>query len=359
MVPTEQFILLLDKYITNEISPADRSELLALIASGEYDELVSQHIDKKIYATVIEGANLHPHRSAEMLHKILSSEKQNLLLISRPSNKIKMFRIAAAAAVIIGIVLSVYFITNNNNKTAISPADIADNMIEKTNDSSGPLTVRLEDGSVITLQPASAIHYPQHFLPSKREVFLDGEAFFEVSKNPTRPFYVYNKKIVTHVLGTSFTVKLNKETKLVEVSVKSGRVEVYENTVAGKNDGFSKSDGVILLPNQKVIYNDNAHKFIPTLVDKPMPVIVESTEKIPAIENIVFEETPLKTVLPWLEKSFGIEIVAENEDLYKCLFTGDINQQDLYTRLDVVCQATGASYEIKGTKILIKGKGCN
>ncbi|RYG37284.1 MAG: FecR family protein, partial [Chitinophagaceae bacterium] len=199
-------------------------------------------------------------------------------------------------------------------------------------------------------------HYPAHFLPLKREVFLEGEAFFEVSKNAQRPFFVYNNNIVTHVLGTSFTVKANPLTNQVEVSVRSGKVEVYENKGNGKN--VDNSNGVILLPNQKVSYNETARQFAPSLVDSPLPLLTEENGEKPVRRTTVFEEAPLSKVLSSLEKSYGVEIVAENQDLYNCLFTGDISQQDLFTRLEIVCQATGASYEIKGTKVLVKGKGC-
>jgi hypothetical protein len=252
-----------------------------------------------------------------------------------------------------------FLITNRYNKKDELPIVLAKDMLQNVNTTAHPLKMQLEDGTSITLQPGAELHYPQHFLPDKREVYLKGEAFFEVSKNPTRPFFVYNKNVVTHVLGTSFNVRINKETKQVEVEVRTGRVEVYENTMLEKSSTLKKNNGVILLPNQKVVYDEIARQFVPSLVDRPLPVIKnDSANKKVTTEDMVFAETPLKTVLPILENNYGIEIVAENEALYQCLFTGDINLQELYTKLDIICQAVGANYEVKGTKILIKGKGC-
>lgn len=355
MINRERFLSLLDKYVADTLSSEERSELFAAISTGHYEDLLSEDIGKKLYITEIEGANLSPHRSAEILHKILSSEKQNKVLLPRVPVRYRAIRWAVAAAVAGLIFLSVYFITAE--RQAISSPAVAKNLVTNTNTSAEPVDIKMEDGSVITLQPGSVIHYPPHFQPGKREVFLEGEAFFQVSKDPNRPFYVFNRNIVTHVLGTSFSVKVNKETKQVEVSVRTGKVEVYENDNAGKTT-VKKNNGVILLPNQKVVYDETVRQFVPSLVDKPLPVASgpDHARQLPV--DMVFEETPLSTVLPYLEKTYGIEIVVENENLYKCLFTGDINQQDLYTRLDVVCQAIGASYEIKGTRILIKGKGC-
>ncbi len=358
MLTRENFISLLEKYVSDTILPEERSELFQAISSGAFDDLLAGHLDENLKANTAAGANLSPHRSAEILHKILSSEKQNAVLIPLVSWKAKVMRWPVAAAVMAALIISGYLINNRQTKKSTATIALAAGMKQNTNSTGQPMRIQLEDGSSILLQSGSSIHYPAHFLPDKREVFLEGEAFFEVSKNAKRPFFVYNKNIVTHVLGTSFTVKANPQTGHVEVSVRSGRVEVYESRVTEKNSIVKNNNGVILLPNQKVVYNEDAKQFVPSLVESPLPLITEIPGKKAITETTAFEETPLKTVLPILEKSYGVEIVVENEDLYKCLFTGDINQQDLYTRLGIVCQATGASYEVKGTKILIKGKGC-
>ncbi|MEP6950029.1 MAG: FecR family protein [Ginsengibacter sp.] len=359
MLNEEKFINLLEKYTSDKILPEERTELFAIIASGIYDALVLQHIENSLRFRNIEGVDLAPHRSADILHKVLSSEKQNSKLISKPSAKIKIIRWAAAAAIIGVIAFFAYFINNTSHTNQLSNVVFAKDMLERDNVSEQPLKIEMEEGSIITLQPGSFIHYPAHFLPGKREIFLTGEAFFEVSKNASRPFFVYDKNIVTHVLGTSFNIKMNNETKQVEVSVRSGKVEVYENQSLEKTGISKKNNGVILLSNQKVIYDQNTRQFVPSLVDVPLPIINESGGDQAPAQNFVFQETPLETVFTSLEKCYGIEIVVENENIYKCLFTGDVSRQELYTRLDIICQAVQASYEVKETKILIKGKGCN
>ncbi|HEV8084595.1 MAG TPA: FecR family protein [Chitinophagaceae bacterium] len=360
MLSREKFTILLGKYATDNLSPEERSELFNCIKSGIYDDLLSKNIENNLRNKNIEGANLPPQRSAGIVHKILSSEKQNSLLIpKKPEVKKIYWAGTVAAAVIIAIIFSVFLLKNSKDKDNFSALAFAKNMEERTNTSGQPLKIEMEDGSFITLQPGSVIHYPSHFLPGKREIFLEGEAFFEVSKNASRPFFVYNKNLVTRVLGTSFNIKMNKENKQVEVSVRSGRVEVYEFESSEKANDTKKNRGVILLPNQKVIYDQETRLFVPTLVDNPLPVITDSVNKKTPAESFVFEETPIKKVIESFEKTFEIDIVVENENMYNCLFTGDVSRQDLYTRLNIICQAIQASYEIKETKILIKGTGCN
>lgn len=357
MMTREKFVSLLEKYVADTILPEERSEFFLAVSSGAFDDLLAQHLEGNLNSHSAKGADLPTQRSAQMLHKIFSSEKQNAALIPVVSLRARMIRWAVAAAVLAAVVTGVYLLNNQRTGNSTPTLAFTKGMQEKTNSTGKPLKILLEDGSIVTLATGSSIHYPDHFLPAKREVFLEGEAFFEVSKNAKRPFFVYNNNIVTHVLGTSFTVKSNQQTGQVEVSVRSGRVEVYEKREEEKS-AVAGNNGVILLPNQKVLYNEKARQFVPSLVDSPLPLITEEQEKKPGREQTAFDETPLKAVLPSLEKSYGVEIVVENEDLYKCLFTGDINQQDLFTRLEIVCRATGAAYEVKGTKVLIKGKGC-
>ncbi|MEO8414225.1 MAG: FecR family protein [Ginsengibacter sp.] len=359
MLSREKFIMLLGKYTSDNLSSEERIELFDCITSGMYDGQLLQDIENNLRNKNIEGNYLLPQKSAEILHKILNSEKQNSLLITKPAAKIKLLRWAIAAAVMVGIIFSVFFFKKTDNTGSVSNFTTANNLDEKINSSAKPLKIVMEDGSIITLEPGAVIHYPANFLDDKREIFLEGGAFFEVSKNPDRPFFVYNKNVVTRVLGTSFNIKINKENRQVEVSVRTGRVEVYENKSTGKTIPAKKDNGVILLPNQKVIYDQATRHFFSSLVDHPLPLTIGPLNKKNRPESFVFEEVRLKNILPSFEKTYGIDIVVENENIYNCLFTGDVSQQDLYTRLNIICQSVGATYEVEGTKILIKGSGCN
>jgi transmembrane sensor len=205
--------------------------------------------------------------------------------------------------------------------------------------------VYLPDSSMVVLEPQATLRYPNSFATQKREVYLEGNAFFKVTKNASAPFYVYSNHIVTRVLGTSFFVKTNKTTNDIEVSVCTGKVAVYSE----------ESSGVILKPNQKVIYNRYDRLFRTSLVDMPLPLVPDSSkEEQVTVLNFVFEEEPLSNVLARLEDAYHIEIILEQASLGKALFTGDIKGQNLYDQLEIICQSIQATYEIKGTQILIK-----
>jgi transmembrane sensor len=267
-----------------------------------------------------------------------------------------------AAAISAGIIAGSYYVHNSVQSPGLYTepyvSAVTNDFIEKRNQSDHPQLIVLEDSSVVTLFPGSGIKYPQHFREGIREVYMQGQAFFEVQKKPGQPFYVYNNSIITHVLGTSFMVRADNINNTVQVDVRTGRVEVTENHELLKKQARAKVNGIILTPNQKVIYHERSGQFESSLSDRPVPVTQEKAMTIP-VNNFVFDETPLSVVLKEIEKQFGIEIVVEDENILDNLFTGDISKPDLFMKLDLVCKSLSVCYDIKGTRILIRNHACN
>ncbi len=288
-----------------------------------------------------------------------ASREKSIVLPER-----KRFRMTwkyAAAACLTGLVLfSALILWFSNNRQTLTAGTLVDTkmmegFMEQTNTGSSPRTIQLEDGSMVTIYTGSKLAYPKHFAAGKREVYLQGEAFFNISKNASRPFFVYSNNVVTQVLGTSFDVR-NKNGE-VEVAVKTGRVAVYENKDRVTLDEVQqKSNGVIITPNQKVTYYLQGRHFVTSIVDQPVPVIKGEKN---AGANFNYNETPLHKVLHDLEETYELEIVLENDKIRNCLFTGDLTGQTLFNKLEGICLVFNATYEIKGTKILLKAaKDC-
>lgn len=275
-------------------------------------------------------------------------------LPSAPVRRLRPWRYAVAAAVVLAVVAGLFFLYPSPATGSISYEQVRTDrgLQERVNHTEGVQTITLEDGSTVRLQPGSRIAFPARFTADRREVYLDGEAFFDVQRNAGRPFFVYNGRLVTQVLGTSFDVKADNRTGEVTVSVASGKVAVYEQT---EGTAAKKNNGVIVTPNQKAVYKIGSRLFETALVDEPQPVVVPPYKFLPSFS---FEEARLSEVLSALETLYGIEIIAENEKLYDCSFTGDLTRPSLYTKLEIICQSIGAAYEIKGTRILLKGRGC-
>ena len=262
--------------------------------------------------------------------------------------------IAAVLVVVAGTALLATYHQDKNTVASASGFHLQQNrnFYIKTNNTSSVLSVELMDKSVVILQPNASLSYPKQFAANKREVYLDGAASFTVTKNAASPFLVYTGAIVTQVLGTSFTIK--KENNRFEVAVLTGKVAVYEEG----NKQLHDKGGVVITPNEKVTYYTDNHHFITSLVDNP--VVVEQSEASAINKQpFSFDETPVSAVIAQLQKTFDVQIMTENDKINQCSFSGNISGRSLYNMLDMICQAIGANYEIRGTSIILTGNGCN
>ena len=218
-------------------------------------------------------------------------------------------------------------------------------------------SVILPDGSEIRLSANSSVTYPEAFDDDKREVLLTGKAFFQVVADPGRPFFVYSGEIVTRVLGTSFWIDGSNPARAIEVSVVTGKVTVSKRAESDLLPTGPVKGGVILTANQKVKFSGKSDLFELGLVEEPVPLLPHESEA-PVEESFLFEDTPISEVVEKLEKAYGIEIILENDALKACLFRGDITRQPLFNKLDLLCSASNATYEIRGTRVLVSGEGC-
>lgn len=267
---------------------------------------------------------------------------------------------AAAAAILTGIIIGGYTLFSATEKPiGYQQVKEQNKLAEIINTGTTVKIIQLEDGSWVTLQPAAKLAYPAHFSAAKREVYLEGEAFFKVSKNAERPFLVHSGNILTQVLGTSFTISPDKKTNAITVAVKTGRVAVFEdNKQVLLNNQQQQNNGAIITPNQKVVYDAVSRNFSTALVENPEPVPADENAVVPAT-LFSCDDEPLAMLLQNISATYGIDILVENENIYNCRFTGNITGKSLYDVLSVICLTTNHQYEVKGTKILITGTGCN
>ena len=361
MPDRERFNYLLDLYISGSLSAEQHDEFFELISTHHYDDLLGRHMLQDLKeGKPAQSADLPPHIAQEIIRNIYQAERNTIQLLPVAKQRSIGWKwMAAASVLLLMISVTLFYVFKTSDKDSFA-SFIPNNTLTKTNLTSSAQAISLADGTVITLTPRSTVHFPKQFDADKREVYLEGEAFFEVTKNPQQPFLVYYNDIVTKVLGTSFTINTNHKTGNIEVSVRTGRVQVYENEFLSKE---KRPDiAVIVTPNQKAIYKKESRLFETTLVDQPQAIVAENMGNASTAKqaySFVFEQEKLLTIFEQIEHSYGIEIVAENAAINDCVFTGDVSTNDLYTKLNIICLTVNASYEINVTKILIKGKGCN
>jgi transmembrane sensor len=262
--------------------------------------------------------------------------------------------IFSKAAMLIGFALitGLLFFYQKRKNPDFNVAAVNSEVVYAANRSGKPQSIYLKDGSLVVLQPGSALTYPKHFGRLKREVYLSGDGYFEISKNPLRPFLVYNNNTITRVVGTSFTIRTNDRTQQTEVLVKTGRVVVTENVAQNLvKTVLTKTTEVVLTPNQKTTFYADKNSFNTTLAAEPLPVLKHNEHLKQS--DFIFNDTPVAAVIKVLEKTYAIKIIATKE-VNEATFTGDINESNLYSKLDLICQSVHAAYKIEGTQIIIK-----
>jgi ferric-dicitrate binding protein FerR (iron transport regulator) len=268
-------------------------------------------------------------------------------------------RAAAVLALVAGLTVLVQFYGGRTPAPALAVFQ---------NKTAQPLRQTLPDGSLVWLSSHAELTLAQGFNGAERTVFLKGEAFFKVAKNPAKPFAVHTGAVVARVLGTSFNVKTSATGRRVEVSVTEGKVSVQEaspgtnpahwpaaqNPAAG---GDGKRD-VILLANQKVVFNGEPGG---TGERGGFEKAALPAEEIPPAwmeRALVFNNATVGEVIAELNGRFGAGIAPENESLNHCTVKVDLSGRNLDDALRILCQLVNAEYHQAGDKIILTGEGC-
>lgn len=277
-----------------------------------------------------------------------------------PAFSIPWMQFAASVAFIVLLGWAVYSVMiKREEKPQLGQQDSiierSESLTEKVNSTSQTIELALSEGSKISLAPKGRIRYPERFDGERREVFLEGEAFFDIAKDPGHPFLVYANGLVTKVLGTSFRIKAYGNSREVTVEVKTGKVSVFAQSDPHLKEKVANKQlqGVVLTPNQRIIYARNEVKMVKTLVEKPE--IVVSKAEIPQFE---FEDTPASEVFNTIARAYGIDILYDEALLKDCPLTARLDNQTLHDKLNIICKAVESSYEIVDGQVIIHSKGC-
>lgn len=205
--------------------------------------------------------------------------------------------------------------------------------------------VTLPDGSEVWLNAASKIRYSSDFGGEKREVWLEGEAYFSVVHQTDRPFQVHTGNLLTNVLGTVFNVEAYPDGKQIAVTVSSGKVGVMSPT---HEDQF-------LTPNQQVIYDKAKADMTRRTVDASL--IGAWTNGQLAFRTMSFEQIASR-----LERQYNVKILFANDSLKNCLLSARFDAKTpLKEVLNMLCQINGNTFtqEAGSDTLRIRGKGCN
>jgi len=201
--------------------------------------------------------------------------------------------------------------------------------------------LQLSDGTIVSLNSGTTLKYPEQFgFNGKRNVYLTGEAFFEVAKDKTHPFIVHANKVEVEVLGTKFNVSAYPENPTVNGTLIEGSIQMAE--------AENKSNTVLLVPNQMATWQNNSKKITTKFVDTS---IYSAWTK----GDIAFKDTPFSTIAKIIERTYDVKIINENSDLARQNFTGSIkiSESSVENILELLKRDTPFNYAIKENTITI------
>ena len=205
--------------------------------------------------------------------------------------------------------------------------------------------VQLEDGTVVLLNAGSRLVYPASFKGTKREVYLEGEAFFDIAPNAQSPFFVYASGIETEVLGTSFNISAYPDDAQQSLVLATGSVRLHL-----PGHGLFGKSAKQLQPRDMAVVNKKGG-------DLQISQVNVATYTAWKDGRLLFYSTPLKDILKKLTRYYNIQLdlAATQPGLETC--SGDLDlEENLDNVLEVICATNSLRYERFGQRIVLKEK---
>jgi transmembrane sensor len=163
---------------------------------------------------------------------------------------------------------------------------------------------------------------------------------------------VYANEIVTKVIGTSFKITAINGEKSIKVIVKTGKVSVYRLKELKKTEKKIVFEGVVIIQNQQIVFDKDDSNFTKTLVSEPELMVLS---KFDAFD---FKDTSAPDIFKTIQNAYGVSIIFDEDVLKECTVTASLTDEPLYEKLNLICLAIEAEYEVIDGQIIISSKGC-
>jgi len=328
-------------YLDNTCSAAELEELLAIF-DGQENKAALQDQLRLLWQNSHSG----PPETVDwdgLYNRMIATAGQPARRTRQKQHRFN-YRILAAATIIIACAIAVP-VYRANQKQVSSPMITREKTDNKKDKPAGHQLINLPDGSMALLNTGSKLDYPSSFKGKTREVYLTGEAYFDIKHNSRQPFLVHAGNITTRVLGTAFNVKAWPGENTIFITVTRGKVEVTnkENTLG------------IITKNQQIA--------IDKLTQKHRQEIVNSEETIQwKKDDLIMEDITFDKAARLIEQKYQVEIKFDNPKLVACRFTVTfLDSTSLEQVLTVLCDLNNAAFtrQEANNRYIISGKGCD
>lgn len=320
----------LESYINESPKRKKRIEELRRIwsqsSNPEY-ELDTEQAWKRLASDIDEL-----EKNSKELDQVVSDRKVYINKRTRDFH----YKIATTTAAAVTIIFALFFAYKNYSTTTSKPnQELAKQEIKIGTGERAIYTLR--DGSKVILHAGSRLEIPLKFNKNKRELYLEGEAYFEVSHDKNKPFIVNVENAYTRVLGTKFLVRAWPDKKNeIDVIVTEGSVALG----AKSQKYFNHSNEAVIIKNQKGHIGKTGIPEVATNIDVNWHLGWVKGK-------LTFENRPLNEIIPKLEAWYAIDIKTANEQIREKKLTAEID----YTQpMDEVLRGIALSLDLKFEK---------
>lgn len=318
---------LIGRYVNGLYTTNDIDRLRRMAGSGNDREKVEKEMDR-----VWEEARKIPQSVTR--DPLYRKEAQDLLREIRKEKRFSLrtfLRYVAILAVVVSIGIGTKLYLDSPEAAQAEQITLS----EVSVDHGEHKRITLPDGTVVTLNAGTSLRYPTEFASGIRLVEMDGEAFFEVRKDESKPFVVRTQQADIKVLGTSFNVKAYPEDDLMAVSVRTGKVEV------------DMPESIMrLLPDEQLVVNH---------MNGEIYKKNEDTRKVTSWlqGGLYFNRTSIRGVAHDLERMYDREIVLDPHCVFDEHIYGEHDNKSLESVLNAIQYSTGIRYRKDGNRIVL------
>ena len=318
----KNYMVLFEKYLRGESTAEETEALIDLIGSEDKfkemlevelmnaDPTIDETIKKRIFGKI----------------RLETTREKSYLSV----NWRKAMQWAAIFLLPVLSAFTVYYFTQRPQRN-LQPTVITAQKGEKAE-------VVLPDGSNVWINSGSTLTYDRHFNGKERSVYLQGEAYFEITENKKRPFIVHTKHITVQALGTSFNVRSYETDSLASAVLLEGKVKVS-----------ASGHETILSVNERATFDK-----------RKQTLLADRVEALNFIEwkngNIYFSNQTYDEIARALSRIYNVEIQFASEQLRPMRFSGTLGSSGIKNALDILSMTSPMYYEMKDTTIILHHK---
>lgn len=326
--------LLFHKYLANDCSPEEVEELILLLQEEQSSGALTNDM-RALWDHLPENTPLKHVNWDVMLEQIKQQPPVGPARAGR-TRRITLWTSGVAAAAVLSLLAVRYFNVTPAAKAPGAEVASAYTMVMAT---AAKQFVYLPDGSTVVLNTGSSLRYDPMFGKTNREVFLEGEGYFDIKQDAGHPFIVRSGELSTRVLGTAFNVNAYPGSKDIKVTVTQGKVQVSDKT--------EKTLG-LLTANEQMVFDRKGEKAAKQVVNA-----VKETAWKP--EELVIDDKTLAELAHFLEARYGCKILIAGEALKQQRVSATFREKDsLKEILEVVCEVSGSRFTEEKNVFTIK-----